>query len=123
MHYKKPTQGTSKGLSLVEVLIVIAVIGLISSIAIPVLSDITGTADNSVSKRNAQLLSDTFAFADQAGVSFPVATELGVCNSLIAGVDGNFMPGRFQVSLTTEERDAAMNHLTFEDDFLLYSPD
>ncbi|MEM9479411.1 MAG: type II secretion system protein [Verrucomicrobiota bacterium] len=123
MHYNKTTHGLSPGFSLVEMLVVISVIGVIAGVSVPVIGNIAGTADQTASKRNAQLLSHMYASANQAGAAFPVATEIGVCNSLIDGVTGVYIPGEFQIRLDDEERDAAMAHLTFTDDMLLYTPD
>ena len=56
-----------RAFSLVELLIVIAVIGVIASIAIPAMSGLYGKSDAAKVKRNAQEIASTFASAKAAG--------------------------------------------------------
>ncbi len=67
------------GFSLIELLVVIVIIGLIASIAIPNLGFITGAADKVKDKRNAQTIMLAYSTGAAAGVDWPegdVATQV-----------------------------------------------
>ncbi len=60
----------SQAYSIVEILVVIAVIGIISAIAVPNFATFKGQSEQARAKRNAQSLSKTYAAALAAGHDF-----------------------------------------------------
>lgn len=76
------------GFSLVEMLVVIAVIGIIAAIAIPNVSQINGAAKKASSRRNAQGIASIFASAKAAGHDFSAGgtlDEAGIIDAIIKG--------------------------------------
>lgn len=65
-----PSFSPSTGFSIVEMLVVIAIIGVVSAIAIPLISDFTEQAEDIKAKRNAQNLVTSYASALAAGHNF-----------------------------------------------------
>ena len=98
-----------KGFSLVELLVVIAVIGVIAAIAIPAMSNVFENSRTAKARRNAQNLASTYAAARAAGAVFTSTTAAGVADELNTGVvgSGQFATTTFQVVLDAEEQDAA----------------
>lgn len=67
------------GFSLIELMVVILIIGLIASIALPNLGFISGQADKVKDKRNAQTIILAYTTGSAAGVEWPegdVATQV-----------------------------------------------
>ncbi len=93
------------GFSLIELLVVIVVIGLIASIAIPNLASITGSADKVKDKRNAQTILLAYTTGAAAGVEWPegdVATQVA---AVIAGrkpTSGSLANMTFQSTVTAD---------------------
>ena len=70
MKTHKPSISARKGFTIVELLVVIAVIGLMASIAVNEISDINGAANNAKGMRNAQNMASIFQSASAAGLDF-----------------------------------------------------
>lgn len=101
--------------SLVELLVVIAVIGIIAAIAIPNIAGITAQADTAKAQRNAQSLASTFASARAAGNATAFATKEAAVTAVVGGVNGagTFAATDFKVpGLSAAEQTAALAHLT-----------
>ena len=102
------------GFSLVEMLVVIAVIGIIAAIAVPTIGSITAQANKNKAKRNAQNLASVYSSALAAGATVTGATDTAICDKLIAGVKGAdaFDNTWFQVpNMSNDERDNAVKYL------------
>lgn len=61
---------SSQGFSLVEMLVVISIIGIVSSLAVPSISSFIDTADKAKISRNAQNLASTYSAGLAAGHNF-----------------------------------------------------
>lgn len=88
-----PVKAIQKGFSLVEMLVVIAVIGIIAAIAVPNIGKITDSAKDSTLRRNAQNIASVFASAQAVGWDFSKSSGTGttitakgtVINAVITG--------------------------------------
>jgi prepilin-type N-terminal cleavage/methylation domain-containing protein len=115
------------GFTLIEMLVVIAVIGLIVSISLPMISHVFGDADSRADKRGAQIICSMAAAAQSAGDT-TIASALNAkaaADLVIAGVygQGEFSDTIFRVpNMTVDERNRALKHLTFSKGVLIYTP-
>lgn len=112
--------------SLIEVLVVIAIIGILSAIALPFISNVSQAADNTRIVRNAQTLASTYNSAIAAGVPMTAASDLDSAVVIITAgtnvsINGNVQS--FSVNgLTTEEIDKAKLLLSFSNGLIAYNP-
>ena len=86
------------GFSLVEMLVVIAVIGIIAAIAVPMIGNITASAEANATRRNAQNVASIYSAALAAG--YTGASDVDAAYSAVStGVvgSGEFVNTRFQV--------------------------
>ncbi len=116
-----PVKAVQKGFSLVEMLVVIAVIGIIAAIAVPNIGKITDSAKDSTLRRNAQNIASVFASAQAVGYDFSKSSGTGttitakgtVINAVITGVTipstGDFATSPFKEAYFGSPGIAAVN--------------
>lgn len=122
----KATNAVKAGFSLVEMLVVIAVIGIIAAIAVPNIGRINDSAKDATYRRNAQNLASVFASAQAAGVDFSSASavEADIITAIITGAtvsdadspfNGTYfgVPG-LDATDAVSETDGAAKYLTWD---------
>lgn len=94
------------GFSLIELLTVMVIIGILAAIIVPNLSSLTGTADRTKDRRNAQNILLAYSSGTAAGVEWPegdVATQVA---AVIAGKKpsgGIFANREFRADVTGDQ--------------------
>src|SRR6476620_6951918 len=105
----------SAGFSLVEMLVVIAIIGIIAAIAIPNIGTINDSAREAAAKRNAQSVASVMNAALAAGISTSSfsgsTTALDIIHAAETGVSptsGPFRGKTFSVGQISDDDEAAV---------------
>jgi len=104
------------GFSLVEMLVVIAVIGIIAAIAVPTIGSITAQANTNKAKRNAQNLASVYSSCVAAGGTFTSTSAAGLVGELVTGKTGadSFADTNFQVpNMSAAEQTLAIGYLQY----------
>lgn len=114
-------QNARKAFSLVEMLVVIAVIGIIAAIAVPNIGRINDSAKEATARRNAQNVASVFASAQAAGLNFAAAstTPSDIVAAIVLGAKvtekGPFENTWFGVpGLTSADQTAALTYLSYD---------
>jgi prepilin-type N-terminal cleavage/methylation domain-containing protein len=85
----KPLSKRPHGFSLVELLVVIAVIGILAAIILPAISAVFESSRDNGYRRNAQNIASMYNTARMTGVQLPAGSDMpAVIQALSAGVSG-----------------------------------
>ncbi|MEZ5329177.1 MAG: type II secretion system protein [Verrucomicrobiales bacterium] len=117
---------SARGFSLVELLVVIAVIGLIAAIALPSVSKITDKARKATAQKNAQMLCSLHTNAKSAGAGFSATTRGGILDELVVGVTGTIVATDFKMSeLSEKDKAEALKYCSYDapEGMMSYYPD
>ncbi len=123
----KVSKIAKKGFSLVEMLVVIAIIGVMAAIAVPQISNFTDAANKGKAQRNAQNLSSVCSAAQAAGLDFVSTDLVTTVNAVVLGstVTGGAFDGEYfgVPNMNVDERTAAAQYLDINSGILSYKPD
>ena len=129
MNLNPAKPGVPRGFTLVELLVAVAVIGVLTAIGISSMTGLTESAEVSKNRRNAQFAATIYSSARAAGATFasPVSDKEGLVHELIEGKNGrgHLRDTVFQLSgVSFTEASSLARYLEFSGSVgLLYNAD